>query len=63
MRCSLRRMWYERLYFCKIISGEILSLKVYEDDLTIAFMDTAMDVDGHVLVVPKTHCKIFWIVI
>ena len=43
--------------FCKIISGEILSLKVYEDDLTIAFMDTAMDVDGHVLVVPKTHCK------
>ncbi len=43
--------------FCKIISGEISSLKIYEDDLTIAFMDIARDVDGHVLVIPKTHCK------
>ena len=43
--------------FCKIASGEIPSMKVYEDDLTLAFMDIAGDVDGHILVVPKKHCQ------
>ncbi len=43
--------------FCKISSGEIPCLKVYEDDLTLAFMDIAKDVDGHILVVPKEHFK------
>ena len=32
-------------------------MKVYEDDLTLAFMDVAKDVDGHILVVPKKHFK------
>lgn len=32
-------------------------LKVYEDDWTVAFMDVAKDVDGHILVVPKKHVK------
>lgn len=43
--------------FCRIISGEIPSGKIYEDEWTVAFMDTAGDVDGHILVVPKTHRK------
>lgn len=43
--------------FCKIASGEISCMKVYEDDLTFAFMDIAKDVDGHILVVPKKHFK------
>ena len=43
--------------FCKIASGEMSCMKVYEDDLTFAFMDTAKDVDGHILVVPKKHFK------
>ena len=43
--------------FCKIISGDIPSRKVYEDEWTFAFMDVAKDVDGHILVVPKTHAK------
>ena len=43
--------------FCKIASGEILGLRVYEDEETLAFMDIAMDVDGHILVIPKKHCK------
>ena len=43
--------------FCKIVSGEIPSMKIYEDDLTLAFMDIAKDVDGHILVIPKKHCK------
>ena len=43
--------------FCKIVSGEIPSMKVYEDDLTMAFMDVAKDVDGHIVVIPRKHCK------
>ena len=43
--------------FCKIASGEILGLRVYENDKTLAFMDIAKDVDGHILVIPKKHCK------
>ena len=43
--------------FCRIASGEITGLRVYEDAETLAFMDLAKDVDGHVLVIPKKHCK------
>ena len=43
--------------FCKIASGEIQGMRVYEDVETLAFMDLAKDVDGHVLVIPKNHCK------
>lgn len=43
--------------FCKIICGDIPSMKVYEDDYTLAFMDIAKDVDGHIVVVPKKHIK------
>lgn len=47
----------ENCIFCKIIAGEAESLKVYEDDLTLAFMDKSNDVDGHILAIPKKHCK------
>ena len=43
--------------FCKIINGTAPSMKIYEDEYTIAFMDIANDVDGHLLVVPKAHFK------
>ena len=43
--------------FCKIIKGQLPSMKVYEDESTFAFMDIAKDVDGHILVVPKQHFK------
>ncbi len=43
--------------FCKIVSGDIPSFKVYEDDYTLAFMDIANDVDGHMVVIPKNHVK------
>lgn len=33
--------------FCKIMSGEFSSMKVYEDEHTLAFMDIAKDVDGY----------------
>ncbi len=45
----------ENCLFCKIISGEIPSTKVYEDENTYAFRDVNPMTPVHVLVVPKTH--------
>ena len=42
--------------FCRIAQREF-GLILYEDDYTISFMDTAMDVDGHILVIPKKHVQ------
>ncbi|MDE7191468.1 MAG: HIT family protein [Clostridia bacterium] len=42
--------------FCKIIKGEIPSYKIYEDEMTYAFLDIACDSYGHTLVIPKKHC-------
>ena len=39
--------------FAKILRGEIPSVKVYEDDKTLAFMDIMPQADGHTLVIPK----------
>ena len=47
----------ENCVFCKIISGEFSSRKIYEDEWTMAFLDISKDVDGHILVVPKKHVK------
>ncbi len=41
--------------FCKIISGEIPSKKVYEDESVYAFYDINPMAPVHVLIVPKTH--------
>jgi histidine triad (HIT) family protein len=41
--------------FCKIISGELPSRRIYEDDRTVAFLDIAAWHRGHSLVVPKRH--------
>ena len=41
--------------FCKIISGEIPSDKLYEDELCYAFNDIAPQAPMHFLVIPKTH--------
>ena len=41
--------------FCKIVSGDIPSTKVYEDDLVLAFRDIAPQAPTHILVIPKVH--------
>ena len=41
--------------FCKIISGEIPSTKVYEDDKILAFRDINPMAPTHILVIPKEH--------
>ncbi len=45
----------ENCLFCKIISGDIPSSKVYEDDLVYAFRDINPQAPTHILVVPKKH--------
>lgn len=41
--------------FCRIISGEIPSARVYEDEHVIAFRDIHPKARVHVLVVPRQH--------
>lgn len=43
--------------FCKIIKGEVLSKKVYEDELVYAFDDIQPQAKVHSLVVPKQHIE------
>ncbi|CAN5135741.1 HIT family protein [soil metagenome] len=40
--------------FAKIVAGEIPSVKVWEDDAVLAFMDVFPQSEGHVLVISKT---------
>ena len=39
--------------FAKILRGEVPSVKVYEDEKTLAFMDVMPQAEGHTLVIPK----------
>ena len=41
--------------FCKIVSGEIPSTKVYEDDTVLGFKDLSPQAPVHVLLIPKIH--------
>lgn len=41
--------------FCGIVSGEVSATVVFEDDLTIAFLDHRPLFHGHCLLVPKQH--------
>lgn len=46
--------------FTKIIKGEIPCHKVYEDEVTLAFMDINPIQPGHVVVVPKKQVNFVW---
>lgn len=46
--------------YTKIIKGEIPCQEVYEDELTIAFLDIHPIAPGHVLVVPKKQTDHLW---
>jgi len=41
--------------FCRIIEGTAPSHVIYEDDLTLAFLDINPISDGHTLIVTKAH--------
>lgn len=46
--------------FTKIINGEIPSHKIYENDITLAFLDIMPATRGHVLVIPKRQVEFVW---
>jgi histidine triad (HIT) family protein len=46
--------------FCKIIEGELPSMRVYEDDRTLTIMDINPVNSGHCLVIPKPHAPTLW---
>ncbi len=43
--------------FCKIVSGEIPSEKVYEDEEILCFKDLSPQAPVHVLIIPKAHIE------
>ena len=45
----------EDCIFCKIVSNEIKSHTIYEDELVKVFLDANPETNGHMLIIPKKH--------
>ena len=43
--------------FCKIVAESIPSVKIYEDEHALSFLDIAPLAKGHALVVPRNHAR------
>ena len=43
--------------FCKIVRGEVPSTRVFEDDVSLAFLDHRPLFPGHCLLIPKAHIE------
>jgi histidine triad (HIT) family protein len=43
--------------FCRVVSGDLPAHIVYEDTLTVAFLDHRPLFPGHALVVPRAHVE------
>ena len=41
--------------FCSIVAGAIPATKVYEDDISVAFLDIHPVHPGHLLLIPREH--------
>lgn len=41
--------------FCKIVSGQIPCIKIFENEDVLSFLDIGPISDGHTLVIPKQH--------
>jgi histidine triad (HIT) family protein len=46
--------------FCRICEGQLPSMKVYEDERTLAIMDINPLTSGHCLVLTKAHAATLW---
>jgi histidine triad (HIT) family protein len=44
--------------FCAIVAGEADAYRVFEDDVSVAFLDTRPLFPGHCLLVPKKHYEV-----
>lgn len=47
----------EDCLFCRIARHELPSRIIYEDPWSMVFLDIAGNVDGHMVVIPKTHTE------
>lgn len=56
---SLHGTYEDDNIFAKILRGEIPCVKVYEDDVALAFMDLFPQAEGHTLVIPKVPARNF----
>jgi histidine triad (HIT) family protein len=43
--------------FCRIVAGELPSIRIHEDDRAIAIMDINPATRGHALVIPRAHAR------
>lgn len=48
-------MTAENCLFCRIVSGEVPAVVVYEDENTVAFLDHRPLFPGHTLLLPREH--------
>jgi len=55
---QLQELQRQSCVFCKIIKGEIPSLKVYEDEICVSVLDINPASKGHLLIIPKEHYAI-----
>ena len=47
----------ENCIFCRIVSGDLLAPVVFQDDLSVAFLDHRPLFPGHCLLVPRVHLE------
>jgi histidine triad (HIT) family protein len=45
--------------FCQIVAGEVAAYIVFEDAISVAFLDNRPLFAGHVLLIPKHHYETF----
>ena len=50
----------DKCLFCSIIDGNILSFKIYEDDLFLCILDRFPVYLGHTLILTKRHAESFF---
>ncbi len=55
---ELKAFQKQQCIFCKILSGEVASKKIYEDDKSMAILDINPANPGHLLLMPKEHYAI-----
>jgi len=46
--------------FCRIIDGDLPSMRIYEDERTIVIMDIYALNSGHCLILTKAHAPTLW---
>jgi histidine triad (HIT) family protein len=50
----------EDCLFCRIVAGEEAAHIVFEDDVSLAFLDARPLFPGHTLLVPREHHEAIW---